>query len=335
MPAAGFAPNDDEAATRYEKFKRLDPFPEIPPSLLNSADISDYVRVTGMLHPFDAADIKKPASYSVRFSGECRYWSPEGAEHVEHVGPGDQFTLRKNHIAFVTLEPRFRIPEYIALRFNLQIKYIHQGILVGTGPLVDPGYDGQLFLPLHNLTANDYQLEVDDGLVWMEFTKISASELWNARVRRDLMDGRPGADDGQSEERTGAFVPFPKIKLEIRSMRKYLGRAHPGPIQSSIPMEIEAAKTAAESANAEAKRLADRATRWSVIAGVTVIIAALGIFIAVLQLVLSAKTAVDNSQQEVRQAQIAVADANVRIASLERRLTQLERQMAQVRPAGP
>jgi hypothetical protein len=51
-----FAQTDEEAEVRYEKFKSLDPFPEIPPALLNSADIEDYVAKTGMLFPFDPSD---------------------------------------------------------------------------------------------------------------------------------------------------------------------------------------------------------------------------------------------------------------------------------------
>ena len=75
-------------------------------------------------------------------------------EHVQKVELNlkeklDGFDLAPNSIAFVALEPCFRIPEYMALRFNLKIKHIYKGLLLGTGPLVDPGFSGKLFIPLH------------------------------------------------------------------------------------------------------------------------------------------------------------------------------------------
>jgi deoxycytidine triphosphate deaminase len=335
MAGPVFAADDDAAKARYEKYRNLDPFPEIPPSLLNSADISDYVRVTGMIHPFDPTELKS-ASYSVRFKGECRYWTPDRTEHVETVGPGDQFTLRKNHIAFVTLEPRFRIPDYIALRFNLQIKFIHKGILVGTGPLVDPGYDGQLFLPLHNLTSNDYQLEVDDGLVWMEFSKISPNEKWDATVKRDEADARPRTQDDQAEIRIGSFAPFPKDKIAIGTMRKYLARAHPGPIQSSIPMEVETARQAAESASNNANNMANRARTWSLLAAVTAAFTVAAILLAVFQTVHSAETFVNESRGETQKVREAVASADERLAVLQDRIAALETEVARLhRAKGP
>jgi hypothetical protein len=63
---------DEEAEKYFEKFEHSDPFAqEIPPALLNSRDISEYVRVTGMVHPFN---VEKPgklksASYEVDFLG--------------------------------------------------------------------------------------------------------------------------------------------------------------------------------------------------------------------------------------------------------------------------
>jgi hypothetical protein len=47
MPESGpdleFAATEEEAIGRAKAFKRLDPFPEILPALLSSADIEDYV----------------------------------------------------------------------------------------------------------------------------------------------------------------------------------------------------------------------------------------------------------------------------------------------------
>jgi deoxycytidine triphosphate deaminase len=145
-------------------YSSWDPFPEIAPALLNSADISDYVRVTGMIYPFYKEKLKS-ASYPVAILGKLIYWDDEEKECQMDLQKGDYFTLKSNSIAFVTLEPMFRIPNYIALRFNFKITNVYRGILLGTGPLVDPGFVGKLSIPLHNLTSNDYLFKGGEDLI--------------------------------------------------------------------------------------------------------------------------------------------------------------------------
>jgi hypothetical protein len=66
-----FATSEAEADQKYRQYKSKDPFPNIAPALLNSADIMDYVSATGMIYPFyheldkDDRDVKhwKTASY--------------------------------------------------------------------------------------------------------------------------------------------------------------------------------------------------------------------------------------------------------------------------------
>ena len=179
------AKTDDEAARRFELTESIDPFPDIQPSLLNSADVHDYVRMTGMLYPFDAnPKYLKSASYEAAISGQCIWWDAKGDQfEVQLKKDGDEFLLQANSIAFVQVAPHFRLPDYIALRFNLKITHVHRGILLGTGPLVDPGFVGRLLIPLHNLTTNPYRFRFGEGLIWVEFTKTSIYPLWSRSVR--------------------------------------------------------------------------------------------------------------------------------------------------------
>ena len=83
------------------------------------------------------------------------------------------------------MKEKFHLPEYIAARFNLHIRHVHKGILLGTGPLIDPGFSGKLLIPLHNLTDNDYKSKGGEGIIWVEFTKLSIHEFWNQPENRD------------------------------------------------------------------------------------------------------------------------------------------------------
>jgi deoxycytidine triphosphate deaminase len=251
--------DDAKALKAFEGFGRKDPFPNIAPALLNSADISDYVAATGMLCPFLPKKLKS-ASYEIAFQGKCVYWDEEGNKRVLLIEPGQEFLLKRNSIAFVTLEPVFRIPDYIALRFNLKITHIYRGILLGTGPLVDPGFIGKLSVPLHNLTNNDYTLIGGDDLIWMEFTKISTHARW--------------ASQEKLANQEGLYHPFPPEK-NLPDVEFYLRKADPHrPIRSSIP---EVSRKAIEGAQ-EAKSAVVFFTGLSIFAVLTIGVALINYF---------------------------------------------------------
>jgi deoxycytidine triphosphate deaminase len=129
-----------------------------------------------MIHPFRAEKLK-PASYEVAIRGEYLYYDANGdkitgtmlpSNHPQWnnaTNPTTTFQLNGNSIAFVSLEPLFQLPDYIAIRFNLKVRHVYKGLLLGAGPLIDPGYVGKLNIPLHNLTAEDYDLGADEGLI--------------------------------------------------------------------------------------------------------------------------------------------------------------------------
>ncbi len=177
-----FPRNNDEAEERFIKNYYNDPFEDIPPALLNSYDISKYVKAAGIVHPFisDKEEKKlKAASYEVDFAGELLYWEDGNTKDYkrQNIVNGKRFIIPKNSIVYVWTEAFFRLPQYIALRFNLRIKHVHRGLLLGTGPLVDPGFSGRLLIPLHNLTSESYAITGGEGLIWVEFTKISPLPL--------------------------------------------------------------------------------------------------------------------------------------------------------------
>lgn len=163
-----------------------DPYVDIQPALLNSIDIQRYQQACEIISKehFDARNLKT-ASYEVPFEGNV-YWREGGVAlggywldtktgriRQARITRGVPFELPRNSTVYIQPDPYFNVPEFLALRFNLAITFVHQGLLLGTGPLVDPGFQGRLLIPLHNLTSRAVQLHADKGFIWIEFTKLS------------------------------------------------------------------------------------------------------------------------------------------------------------------
>lgn len=156
----------------------------IPPALLNSADIAAYAEQLSprLFEPFNK-DGLKTATYEIPFEGDVYRWRDESSSLEKHILTKDGvFTIDANSIVYVSPETYFRVPHFLALRFNLHIKLVHRGLLLGTGPLVDPGFAGRLLIPVHNLTSQPLVVRGGDGFLWVEVTKISPVRFGSSQV---------------------------------------------------------------------------------------------------------------------------------------------------------
>jgi deoxycytidine triphosphate deaminase len=284
-----FADSEEEAGARFERTRGLDPFPEIPSALLNTADLLDYVAATGMIYPLDlnwgdVSEMLKPASCGIKVGGEVIFWDTnrkgKPKKVTRQLAHGEELKLKQNAIVYVTLEPTLRLPDYMAARFNLTIRDIYRGLLVGTGPLVDPGFQGRLSLPLHNLTVNDYRIYGGEPLVWMEFTKLSPNKLWTG---------------GTSLPRSGQYVEFPQRKLQRRSLQAYLARASDEPITSSIPPLLRGVEKSARNA----RRSANVVAFVSFVAAVAVVVGVVAALVSIYGLVDSSNSSRDHLTYQV------------------------------------
>lgn len=269
--------NDDDAAARAAQYLNNDPLPGIPDALLGSAAFAEYAKITGMVYPFKGFDrekkvfkdgLVKPASYEVRPGDSFFFFDKEGVrKHIDIGGSGHNrhINLQANSITFCSTDERFRLPSYIAMRFNLRIKHVHRGILLGTGPIVDPGFNKKLLIPLHNLTDSEYVISLDEGLIWVEFTK---TYLWT---------------------QSGVTSSLPDVPLPLNTQKdfnKFFMEASGGlPIRSSIPTAIKLAEDRADYAITLVEKLESRIQTMSVIGIVTAVIALFAIVIPVLQLI--------------------------------------------------
>lgn len=125
-----YAVNDAEAHEKYLKTRSDDPFrDDIEPALLNSGHIAEYVAETGMIFPFKPGNLKS-ASYEMPLKGPYVFIDKDGNRQEGVLeDDDDELVIPSNSITFLTVEPFFRLPDYIALRHNLKIDHIYKGAL--------------------------------------------------------------------------------------------------------------------------------------------------------------------------------------------------------------
>lgn len=199
--------------SNWRKYLETDPFNDIKPSLLSSHDIYRYASKGCLVKDFDEERLL-PAGYQFRFLGKLFYWESDDDGNLVRieleVKEDMPITIPENSIAYLHMQDEFRMPQYIAARFNLRITHVHQGLLLGTGPIVDPGFWGRILVPLHNLTNNSYTLTGGESLIHVEFTKLSPLNRWNA-----------GVDPATCKDK---YKNFPKKKI-VNSPDFYFGKA--------------------------------------------------------------------------------------------------------------
>ena len=160
-----------------------DPLPSVQ-GMLSSDFIAFYNNAIGdfgMISPFNLANLKA-AAYELTLGPFCLI------DGKTHTLTDDQpwLEIPQNSIVFVSMWERLVLPHYIAGRFDLAIEFIYKGILLGTGPQVDPGFQGVLGTPLHNISSEPVHIRLGYPFAKIDFTKTSG--LWHARRANALDD---------------------------------------------------------------------------------------------------------------------------------------------------
>lgn len=303
----GYPTNREDAQARWNLCSDDDPFPSVPATILSSEHVKAYAKNATLMHPF-YEDKVKAATYEVRPGGQFIRWDPvsnkkvvEDIETLKKSGK-TSITIPKNSIAFVQLESEFYLPSYIAARFNLRITHVHRGLLLGTGPVVDPGFRGHILIPIHNLTSDDYDIDLTDGIIWVDFTKTSrAVNLSNSGLEKD------------------AFQPMPPYKID-RAPEYYLEKANQNnPIQSSIPQSIKDMEGRSRTLEASARRM----KRNSYFLTTVGVIAIAGIFVSLYSFMETARATTIGLVERTAQAYERALQANEEIKSLKAEVQRL------------
>ncbi|TMC46452.1 MAG: hypothetical protein E6J20_21065 [Chloroflexi bacterium] len=116
---------------------------------------------------FDIASLQ-PASYDLRI-GRHIYSPPQPETPVDLGADGGGYRLPPYGNAVLETHEDLRLPKNILGRIGLKSGFARLGLMASTGPQIDPGFEGKLFVSLFNVTAVPHVLKFKDTFLTIEF----------------------------------------------------------------------------------------------------------------------------------------------------------------------
>lgn len=246
------------------------------------------------------------ASLIMTIGPEVLYWDSEDKQQYRNdLQKGAPITLRPNSITFLRPAEHFHIPDYIAVRFNLRIVHVHRGLLLGTGPLLDPGYKGSPMIPVHNLTENEYVVRVGDDFINVEFTKIS-----NICEKPTLEENGISIEYKQNRGKTFDYNFTQFIDKNVPQRK----------VKSSLSAVIDNAKSVVE-------KQKTTLTWGAIIAGATLLIASGALIYGGYQLTLSATDIINDARERIDHNK----NQELMLKQLQEKIQKLEKQIDDLR----
>lgn len=158
-------------------------------SILLSNEIEKYVRERDLINPFNPKQLK-PASYRLSIGDECAI----GGEYKKlEDSPGkNEINIPPFNVAIIKTQEFIKMPRNLIGRWNIRVTLAYKGLLWVGGPQVDPGYEGNLFCPIYNLSAELVTLKMKDTIATIDFCVTTPyhedKSLKFEQKRRDFKD---------------------------------------------------------------------------------------------------------------------------------------------------
>lgn len=135
--------------------------------ILVDRQIKDRVGKAKVVSPFEEACVQ-PASYDLRI-GSLIYAPPTPDQAIDVSKNGGVYRLPPYGNAVLTTYEDLRLPGDMIGRIGLKSSLARRGIIASTGPQIDPGFEGKLFVSIFNVAAVSHVLEYQDTFLTIEF----------------------------------------------------------------------------------------------------------------------------------------------------------------------
>ena len=202
---------------------------EIPCGMLSSPQIATYFRHNFLIKN-PSINLLKGATYDMRLGGPA-YRFTNGEKNVINLSEEEdtvkntkkRLILPPNSLTFVTTQEEFRLTRDVIARFNLKSKWVHKGLLLGTGPIIDPEFDGFLYIPIHNFSSKSVDIEFGNPLIVIEFTKtldVTSGYIKNPSKQGKIANYLNSAGDIESSVSSALFAHTATLEEAKKSVIK-------------------------------------------------------------------------------------------------------------------
>jgi deoxycytidine triphosphate deaminase len=195
-----------------------DPDENICSGVLLSDRIRFYVEEIDLIAPFEEKNLG-PASYDLRLGRTCWFstHAKESGLASKTLTDGEVLTIPPNSIVFISTYETLNLPFYLVGRFNLRLRLLHEGLLVGTGPQIDPGFSGSLSCPLHNISSEMISLKCGARFAVIEFQKTTPFAETIRWLPEDNI--KRIREDGEAKKLPGK-EGYPCLTFPLRSLNR-------------------------------------------------------------------------------------------------------------------
>jgi len=158
--------------------------------VLTSDEIEHYARKYRMIDPFESGSLKA-AGYELHL-GEDYAMQGRRGKLVDEPGK-DELEIPPFEVVIVSIKEIINLPRFIIARWNLRVKKVYEGLLWIGALQVDPGWVGQLFCPIYNLSNKPILLRLGEHVLLMDFVKTTPftkgkSKEYHRPPRRQKID---------------------------------------------------------------------------------------------------------------------------------------------------
>lgn len=139
--------------------------------ILVDHEIKDAVATQRLtITEFDDRSVQ-PASYDLRI-GRLVYAPPHSDKPHDLSANGGAYRLPPYGNAVLTTLEDLKIPKNMLGHIGLKSGFTRRGMVASTGPQIDPGFEGKLFVSIFNVTAVSHVLEYKDTFLTIEFDRL-------------------------------------------------------------------------------------------------------------------------------------------------------------------
>lgn len=110
----------------------------------------------------------KPAGYRLTVGKD---FAIGGEVHHLKKGKKEKMIIDPFQCAILSTAERINMPRFLIGRWNLRVKLVYKGLLWLGGPQVDPGYCGNLFCPIFNLSNKPVEFKLGQKMALIDFVR--------------------------------------------------------------------------------------------------------------------------------------------------------------------